>query len=48
MSFPHYGLTEQARTLNGIDLDDLKYKKLDGKNLISPKGDLSGQEFKEA
>ena len=37
----------QVRTINDMDLDTLQYKKLDGKNIVSPAGDLSGTEHKE-
>ena len=30
------------RSFNGIDLDTLEYKKLDGINRVAPAGDLSG------
>ncbi|KAL6852912.1 hypothetical protein ACO1O0_007460 [Amphichorda felina] len=40
-----YGIS--VRTINDMDLDTLQYKKLDGKNLVSPAGDLSGTEHKE-
>lgn len=43
-------LTEsrQARALDGIDLDTLTYRKLDGVNKVSPAQDLSGTETKKA
>lgn len=44
----HCTLTIQARALNDIDLDSLRYKKLDGINLVEPKGDLSGKQHEEA
>ncbi|KAF4836268.1 Centromere protein V [Colletotrichum tropicale] len=42
----YYGIS--ARALDGIDLDALTYKKLDGLNRVSPAADLSGKESKEA
>ncbi|KAL0941090.1 glutathione-dependent formaldehyde-activating enzyme [Colletotrichum truncatum] len=42
----YYGLS--ARALNGIDLDKLTYKKLDGVNKVFPAQDLSGEESKQA
>ncbi|KAJ0164829.1 hypothetical protein CTA2_13093 [Colletotrichum tanaceti] len=41
-----YGIS--ARALDGIDLDTLTYKKLDGVNKVSPAQDLSGTETKKA
>ncbi|KXH36799.1 glutathione-dependent formaldehyde-activating enzyme [Colletotrichum salicis] len=41
-----YGIS--ARALDGIDLDALKYKKLDGLNRVSPAQDLSGSGDKGA
>ena len=40
------GLT-QARTINGIDLDKMQYKKLDGMKRVSPDEDLSGKWYQE-
>ncbi|KND92778.1 hypothetical protein TOPH_02688 [Tolypocladium ophioglossoides CBS 100239] len=37
-----YGVS--ARTINGIDLDKINYKKVDGANKAGPAADLSGQE----
>ncbi|KXH36610.1 glutathione-dependent formaldehyde-activating enzyme [Colletotrichum simmondsii] len=42
----YYGIS--ARALDGIDLDALTYKKLDGLNRVSPAQDLSGSGDKEA
>lgn len=39
--FNGYGIS--ARTFNGIDLDTLQYKKLDGLQRVDPPGDLSGK-----
>ncbi|KAK8130290.1 hypothetical protein PG999_002670 [Apiospora kogelbergensis] len=36
-----------ARTIYGVNLDELKYKKLDGVNLVKPAGDLSGHYWDE-
>jgi hypothetical protein len=35
----------QARTLYGVDLDTLKYAKLDGVDSVEPKADLSGLQY---
>ncbi|KAI4870637.1 hypothetical protein F4820DRAFT_402853 [Hypoxylon rubiginosum] len=40
-----YGIS--ARTFYGIDLDELNYKKLDGKNVVKPAEDLSGHVWDE-
>lgn len=43
---PHqYGIS--VRSIYGINLDELKYKKLDGINRVSPAGDLSGHYWDE-
>ncbi|KAK7948168.1 Mss4-like protein [Apiospora aurea] len=36
-----------ARTIYGVNLDELKYKKLDGVNKVQPAGDLSGHYWDE-
>lgn len=38
---------KQVRTFYGIDLDSLTYKKLDGRNMVPPAQDLSGQSWDE-
>jgi hypothetical protein len=38
-----FGSNFQVRTFNGIDLDTLEYKKLDGLQRVNPPGDLSGK-----
>ncbi|KAF3011634.1 hypothetical protein E8E14_001636 [Neopestalotiopsis sp. 37M] len=43
---PHtYGMS--ARTIYGVNLDELTYKKLDGIQKVSPAGDLSGHWWDE-
>ncbi|KAK4242224.1 centromere protein V [Achaetomium macrosporum] len=40
-----YGIS--VRTFFDVDLDSLTYRKLDGRNLVPPAGDLSGQYWDE-
>ncbi|KAI9155381.1 hypothetical protein HJFPF1_07963 [Paramyrothecium foliicola] len=43
---PRYGIS--ARTIHNVDLDQLKYKKLDGINKVGPAQDLSGSGHAQA